>query len=228
MENPQISFLTPTVLAGDGSNLDVVAHELSHSWSGNLVTCAGWSHFWLNEGWTVFLERKIVEKLYGRKYAEFSAIIGWKALEDSVSRYGGKHEFTKLIQNLEGVDPDDSFSSVPYEKGYNLLYYLESLLGAESFEKFAFFCMLSKPSRCSHPTPSLITSRFHKVCREVNHILPIQRRPLRILPFSKRSRDSQQSRLARPVLQYRIAAKAKLRHDRRNSMLHARETLDRR
>lgn len=140
MENPQISFLTPTVLAGDGSNLDVVAHELSHSWSGNLVTCAGWSHFWLNEGWTVFLERKIVEKLYGKKYAEFSAIIGWKALEDSVRRYGDKHEFTKLIQTLEGVDPDDAFSSVPYEKGFNLLYFLEGQLGAESFEKFAFFC----------------------------------------------------------------------------------------
>lgn len=145
-------------MAGDGSNLDVVAHELSHSWSGNLVSCAGWSHFWLNEGqtlhicyapesttnscsgWTVFLERKLIEKIHGKKYAEFSAIIGWKALEESVKGFGETHEFTKLIQNLEGVDPDDSFSSVPYEKGFNFLYYIEGLLGAESFEKFTHFC----------------------------------------------------------------------------------------
>lgn len=143
MENPQITFATPTILDGKGSNLDVVIHELSHSWSGNLVTCAGWSHFWLNEGWTVFLERKIVEKLYGKAHAEFSAIIGWNALEQSVNGYGPTHEFTKLIQNLDPnphpVDPDDSFSSVPYEKGFNFLYYLQGLLGADSFEKFTFF-----------------------------------------------------------------------------------------
>ena len=141
MENPQITFATPTILAGDGSNLDVLVHELSHSWSGNLVSCAGWSHFWLNEGWTVFLERKILAKMHSKAHADFSAIIGFKALEESVKNFtdSGKLEFTKLVQNLEGVDPDDSFSSVPYEKGYHFLRYLEGTLGAERFEKFAYY-----------------------------------------------------------------------------------------
>lgn len=84
----------------------------------------------------MFLERKIVAKLHGRAAAEFSAIVGWKALEDSVSGYGEKHEFTKLIPTLDGVDPDDSFSSIPYEKGFNLLYYLEHLLGEEAFAAY--------------------------------------------------------------------------------------------
>ncbi|ORY81519.1 peptidase family M1-domain-containing protein [Protomyces lactucae-debilis] len=136
MENAALTFATPTILAGDGSNLDVIAHELAHSWSGNSVTCAGWAHFWCNEGWTVFLERKIVGILHGRAAAEFSAIVGWKALEDSVAGYGEKHEFTKLIPDLTGVDPDDSFSSIPYEKGFNLLYYLEHLLGEGPFAKY--------------------------------------------------------------------------------------------
>ncbi len=142
MENPNITFATPTILAGDGSNLDVLAHELAHSWAGNLVTCAGWSHFWLNEGWTVFLERKIVTKIHGFEEGEFSAIIGWKALEGSVAGYGSDHEYTKLVQNLDGKDPDDAFSSVPYEKGFNLLYHIQKVLGGpvvfDPFVKFYF------------------------------------------------------------------------------------------
>ncbi|BFZ56497.1 Leucyl aminopeptidase yscIV [Savitreella phatthalungensis] len=138
MENPQITFATPTILSGDGSNLDVIIHELAHSWSGNLVTAASWAHFYLNEGWTVWLERKILEKLHGRAVAQFSALIGWRALEESVANFGPEHEFTKLLPDLDGQDPDDAFSSVPYEKGFNLLYEIENLVGSAKFEPFVY------------------------------------------------------------------------------------------
>jgi len=81
MENPCLTFVTPTLLAGDRSLVDVVAHEIAHSWFGNLVTTVNWEHFWLNEGFTVFLERKIVGRLHGDKMQHFSALLGWKALE---------------------------------------------------------------------------------------------------------------------------------------------------
>jgi leukotriene-A4 hydrolase len=94
-------------------NIHVIAHELAHSWSGNLVTNASWEHFWLNESWTTYLERRIQAELHGEPERGFSAIIGWKALQDSVERFGEDHEFTKLIPNLKNQDPDDAFSSVP-------------------------------------------------------------------------------------------------------------------
>lgn len=119
-----------------GQNVDVIAHELSHSWSGNLVSNASWEHFWLNEGWTTYLERRIQAAIHGEPHRDFSAIIGWKALQDSVERFGEDHEFTKLIVDLKGKDPDDAFSSVPYEKGFIFLYYLEKLVGREKWDKF--------------------------------------------------------------------------------------------
>lgn len=136
MENPIFTFATPTVVSGDRQNVDVIAHELAHSWSGNLVTNCSWEHFWLNEGWTVYLERRIGAAIHGEPQFDFSAIIGWKALEDSVALHGADHEFTKLIVNHKGVDPEDAFSSVPYEKGFHFLYYLERLIGREHFDKF--------------------------------------------------------------------------------------------
>ena len=138
MENPVYTFATPTIISGDRQNVDVIAHELSHSWSGNLVTNCSWEHFWLNEGWTMYLERRIGAAIHGEPQRDFSAIIGWNALQDSVDRYGADHEFTKLVVNLKGQDPDDAFSTVPYEKGFHFLYYLEKLVGKESFDMFIF------------------------------------------------------------------------------------------
>ncbi len=99
---------------------------------------ASWEHFWLNEGWTQYLERRIQASIHGGddKYRDFSAIIGWKALSDSIAQFGEDHEFTKMIPDLRGQDPDDAFSSVPYEKGFVFLYHLEKLIGKDKWDKF--------------------------------------------------------------------------------------------
>lgn len=136
MENPCITFATPTIIIGDKSKVDVIAHELAHSWSGNLVSNSSWGHFWLNEGWTTYLERRIQGILHGDARFHFSAIIGWKALKESVDLFGSDHEFTKLVMDLEGKDPDDSFSSVPYEKGFNFLFFLDGVVGRQKWDKF--------------------------------------------------------------------------------------------
>ncbi|CAG8485221.1 8100_t:CDS:10 [Diversispora eburnea] len=117
MENPCLSFVTPTLLSGDKSLVDVVAHEISHSWMGNLVTTLNWEHFWLNEGWTVFIERKIYGRLYGEKASEFEAIIGLKSLKEDIDHFKDNPNFTSLVQKLQGIDPDDCFSTVPYVIG---------------------------------------------------------------------------------------------------------------
>jgi len=135
MENPCLTFVTPTLLAGDRSLADVVAHEAAHSWSGNLVTNETWEHFWLNEGWTMFLQRKIMAKVYNdEKFFDFDAIGGWKDLKDSVDEM--PEGYTKLIPDLGDGDPDDAFSSIPYEKGFNLLYSLERMVGKDKFGEF--------------------------------------------------------------------------------------------
>ncbi|KAH8170589.1 peptidase family m1 domain-containing protein [Sarocladium implicatum] len=136
MENPIYTFCTPTVVSGDRQNVDVIAHELSHSWSGNLVSNASWEHFWLNEGWTMYLERRIQAAIHGEAEFHFSAILGWKALEDSIEHFGKDHEYTKLIISHDNVDPEDIYSQVAYEKGFHLVYYLEQVVGREAFDKF--------------------------------------------------------------------------------------------
>lgn len=109
--------------------IDVVAHEISHSWTGNLVTNSNWEHFWLNEGFTMFLQRKILARMKSEKDRQFDCIDGWRRLQEAINDFGASHEFTKLIPNLTNVHPDDSFSSIPYEKGHMLLFHLEEKLG---------------------------------------------------------------------------------------------------
>jgi len=136
MENPIYTFATPTIISGDRQNVDVIAHELAHSWSGNLVSNASWEHFWLNEGWTMYLERRIQAAIHGDAEFDFSAILGWKALEDAVKHFGETHEYTQLIIKHDNVDPEDVYSTVAYEKGFHFLYYLEQVVGRPAFDKF--------------------------------------------------------------------------------------------
>ncbi|CAI4227985.1 unnamed protein product [Auanema sp. JU1783] len=139
MENPCLTFLTPTLIAGDRSLVSVIAHEIAHSWSGNLVTNSSWEHFWLNEGFTMFIERKICGRLVSEDYRQFMAFNGWtNSLMPAVyEQFTPTHQFTKLIQDHTNVDPDVAFSCVPYEKGSALLFYLEQKLGGpEIFEEY--------------------------------------------------------------------------------------------
>ncbi|GJJ13844.1 hypothetical protein Clacol_008101 [Clathrus columnatus] len=122
MENACLTFLTPTVMAGDRSLNDVIIHELSHSWFGNGVTHATASSFFLNEGWTTYTERYLLEKIKGPHHRDFSFIIGYKGLVDDLKRYEDKPKYQRLIIDFEkGENPDDAYSQVPYDKGKRTL-----------------------------------------------------------------------------------------------------------
>ncbi|CAM8910717.1 unnamed protein product [Rhodiola kirilowii] len=136
MENPRMVFLTPTVIKGDASGAQVVAHELAHSWTGNLITNTTNEHFWLNEGFTVYAERRIVEAVQGPDRAALSNVIGWRGLNDEMERFKDNLEFTKLKCNQEGIDPDDVYSQVPYEKGFQFLWRIERQVGRTAFDDF--------------------------------------------------------------------------------------------
>jgi leukotriene A-4 hydrolase/aminopeptidase len=136
MENPRLTFLTPTVLAGDRSLVDVVAHELAHSWTGNLVTNATMEHFWLNEGFTTWAERRILAALHGDDVGVLAWAIGQQALDAAVARFGVDSPLTRLRPQLQGVDPDDAFSSIPYEKGARFVVVLERAVGRQRFDRF--------------------------------------------------------------------------------------------
>ncbi len=134
MENPMLTFATPTILAGDKSLVSLVAHELAHSWSGNLVTNATWRDFWLNEGFTTYLERRIIEAVYGAPRREMEATLGRRSLEQEMLGLEDRDEI--LHVNLDGRDPDEGFTGVPYEKGALFLRYLEETVGREKFDRF--------------------------------------------------------------------------------------------
>ncbi|XKL66326.1 hypothetical protein PGB90_009746 [Kerria lacca] len=137
MENPCLTFVTPTLLVGDRSLVAVVAHEIAHSWTGNLISVKNFEHFWLNEGFTCFIERKICGRVKGEAYRHFCAIGGLKDLRQSINTLGEKNPFTKLVVDLTGINPDDAYSTCPYEKGHTFLFYLEQLLGgSEKFDAF--------------------------------------------------------------------------------------------
>ena len=138
MENPMLTFATPTILAGDRSLVSLVAHELAHSWSGNLVTNATWDDFWLNEGFTVYFEERIMEEVYGRDYSEMLALLSLQDLKSEVESIaaGDKPEDTKLKLDLKGRNPDDGMTSIAYDKGYYFLRLLEETVGREKFDIF--------------------------------------------------------------------------------------------
>lgn len=134
MENPRLTFATPTVLAGDRSLVSLVAHELAHSWSGNLVTNATWRDFWLNEGVTTYIELRIVEDLYGEDRAAMERVLGLRELERELRTFPPRDQI--LHVDLQGRDPDDGMTRVPYEKGALLLLALEEAFGRERFDAF--------------------------------------------------------------------------------------------
>ncbi|CAN5698440.1 M1 family metallopeptidase [soil metagenome] len=127
MENPMLTFATPTILAGDRSLVSLVAHELAHSWSGNLVTNATWDAFWINEGFTTYIEARIMEELRGRDYADMLRQLGRQSLDEEVASLESAD--THLRLNLAGRDPDAGLTEVAYEKGAAFLHTVESVVG---------------------------------------------------------------------------------------------------
>jgi leukotriene-A4 hydrolase len=136
MENPCLTFVTPTILSGDRSLTSLVAHELAHSWSGNLVTNATWNDFWLNEGFTVYFERRIMAHLYGSTYADMLQVLGEADLRHTIAALGATSPDTHLYLNLAGRDPDDGLNDIAYEKGCLLLLTLERLVGRPRLDAF--------------------------------------------------------------------------------------------
>jgi len=134
MENPKLTFVTPTILAGDRSLVSLIAHELAHSWSGNLVTNASWGDLWLNEGFTVYIERRLIEALYGETRAKMEAALGFGDLEQVLSELAP--EAQRLRADLSGGDPDRGLNDVPYEKGALFLRLLEQTYGRDVFDRF--------------------------------------------------------------------------------------------
>lgn len=137
MENSNLTFLTPTFIAGDKSLVSLIAHELAHSWSGNLATNATWNDFWLNEGMTTYAERRITEKLYGKKQAQQEISLGLDALDEAVAEHGGlSGKDTQLRLDIGSRHPDDVTSDVAYEKGAAFLRTIEAIVGRDRFDQW--------------------------------------------------------------------------------------------
>ena len=137
MENPTLTFLTPTFIAGDKSLVSLVAHELAHSWSGNLATNATWADFWLNEGMTTYAERRIVEAIYGPKVAAQQVALGLDAMNKAIEEVGGiDAPDTRLHIDLKGRHPDDGLTDIAYEKGAAFLRTIETIVGRERFDEW--------------------------------------------------------------------------------------------
>jgi leukotriene-A4 hydrolase len=160
MENPRMTFLTPTLLAGDRSLVSVLAHELAHSWTGNLVTNATQEDFWLNEGWTVYAERRIIEALYGAEAAARESCLGRVSLEQALEERRAAGQRTALHYSQAGLDPDADFSKLPYEKGFLFLTALERAVGRKAFDAF-IGAYLAK-----HRFQSITTATFEAFVRE--------------------------------------------------------------
>ena len=137
MENPVVTFATPTIIAGDRSLVSLLAHELAHSWSGNLVTNRTWDDFWLNEGFTVYVESRIMEQLYGKNYADMLRVLGKGELDKTLGwMLKDAPEDSHLRLHLGDRDPDEGLTDIAYEKGRFFLMMLEQLYGRAAFDEF--------------------------------------------------------------------------------------------
>jgi aminopeptidase N len=135
MENPRLSFITPTVIVGDKSLTSLIAHELAHSWSGNLVTNSSWKDIWLNEGFTSYVENRIVEEVYGRELADMENVISQASLAEALKSTPPADQVLALPP-LTDRDPDEALSDVAYIKGQWFLMFLEQRFGRETFDAF--------------------------------------------------------------------------------------------
>jgi leukotriene-A4 hydrolase len=161
MENPRLTFATPTIIAGDKSLVALVAHELAHSWSGNLVTNSNWDDFWLNEGFTVYFEQRIMEAVYGREISEMQATLARQELDATINDLNDTlPNDTKLKLSLEGRNPDDGMTDIAYNKGYFFLRLIEETAGREKFDVFL------KDYFTSHAFQVMDTERFLSYLRE--------------------------------------------------------------
>ncbi|KRD10876.1 aminopeptidase [Flavobacterium sp. Root901] len=160
MENPNLTFLTPGVIAGDRSLTSLLAHELGHSWSGNLVTNATWDDIWLNEGFTTYVEHRIGEAIFGKKEFDMQNVITRKELVDNVAEFGKTNPDTRLKVTLTGRNPDDGISLIPYVKGYAFLRVIEDAVGREKFDVFI------KNYFDAHAFKSITTEDFVKYLNE--------------------------------------------------------------
>ena len=134
MENPRLSFVTPTIITGDKSLISLVAHELAHSWSGNLVTNASWNDVWLNEGFTNYVENRIMQQVYGQNRADMELLLNVQELRERLKQLPLAD--TRLQPDFSGRDPDDAFHQVPYVKGQLLLTTLAQHFGQDKFDAF--------------------------------------------------------------------------------------------
>jgi leukotriene-A4 hydrolase len=161
MENPRLSFITPTVITGDRTLVSLIAHELAHSWSGNLVTNASWKDIWLNEGFTSYVENRIVESLFGEDRAQMENVISQNELRAELE--GLPEAYQRLVlPALDGVDPDDALTDVAYVKGQWFLIFLERRFGRERFDAFlrAWFDAHAFQSVTSHDFERFLRSEL--------------------------------------------------------------------
>lgn len=135
MENPLLTFASPTIITGDKSQVYIATHEIAHSWTGNEVTTENWSNFWLNEGFTTFEERKISAQIHGKDFSLVNAYLGNISMYQDMEKMGLNNSYSSLYPVIKDDKPDNSFTVIPYEKGYQLLYYLETLLGEDHMQK---------------------------------------------------------------------------------------------
>jgi aminopeptidase N len=175
MENPKLTFATPTIIAGDKSLVSLVAHELAHSWSGNLVTNSTWDDFWLNEGFTVYFEQRIMEAVYGRERAEMLAQLSRQDLDATLTEISASAhpEDTRLKLALEGRSPDDGMTDIAYNKGYFFLRLIEETAGRDKFDAFI------KSYFDTHKFQVMDTERFLEYLR-ANLVTPEMERQINI------------------------------------------------